>query len=112
MVASKAKEEKATNIEADVVFDGELEFEGVLVVKGKLRGSVKGDSLTVLIEKDGELKGTLKASKVDNYGKLEGKAQIDEYNLFNEAESSAELSVKSIMIEKGAEFNGSCKMEK
>ena len=108
----KIKENKVTNIEEDVVFNGKFKFEGLLTVKGRLNGEIEGKESKIVIEKEGEINGQLKAQIVDNYGNLVGKATMDEYNLFNHGTSDAEIQVKNIMIEKGAVFNGTCKMVK
>jgi cytoskeletal protein CcmA (bactofilin family) len=107
----KNREELITNIESDVVFQGKFHFEDQLIVKGKLEGEVSGREGRIVIEKEGSINGDVVAGTVDNYGLLQGKAQMDEYNLYAHGASDAEISVKTVMIEKQAKFNGKCIME-
>lgn len=108
-----AKEEKnITNIEPDVVFKGVFNFTENLLVKGRLEGVVKGEKGDILVEESGSIEGQLLARTVDNHGLIKGTAQVLEtYTLFAPGKTEAELKVKHIMIEKGAHFNGTCKME-
>ncbi len=102
-----------TNLEADVVFKGLLNFSDILEVKGKVEGMISGDKGTIIIEETGSLEGQITAKEIDNRGVLKGRAQIlGNYNLYTDGLSDAEIHTKHIMIEKGATFNGTCKMEK
>jgi len=109
-----AKEEKKviTNLEPDVVFKGVFKFSDTLLVKGRIEGTVEGKDGKIIIENTGKVEGMTVAQNIDNFGAIKGTVHVlDEYNLFKGALNDAELKVKSIMIEKGATFNGSCKME-
>lgn len=110
-----AKEEKGivTNLESDVYFKGVFKFKDTLLVKGKIEGTVQGSEGKIVIENTGKIEGVTTAQNLDNYGSIKGVVQIlDEYNLYKDAFNDAEVKVRAIMIEKGATFNGSCRMEK
>lgn len=109
------KEERifSTNLEPDVYFKGIFKFQDTLLVKGKIEGTVQGENGKIIIEKTGKIEGATTAQTIDNYGELKGMANVlENYNLYSGARNDAELKVKTIMIEKGAVFNGTCKMEK
>ena len=109
----KPKEEKAiTNIEPDVVFKGTFQFKEILKVKGSIQGKVIGKTGQIFIEKDGKIEGDVKAEKVENHGSLIGLGEIKDYTLFADGVSDGQWKFKSIMVEKGALFNGQTQMEK
>ncbi len=109
----KQKEEQVlTNIESDVVFKGTFKFKETLQVKGSLQGRIFGETGQILLEKGGCIEGEVKAARIENHGVLNGSGEVGDYCLYGDGVSSGHWKMKSLMVEKGALFNGQSQMEK
>lgn len=87
------------NSESDVRVDGIIE--GNLNVKGKL-----------IIGQTGEITGDIICSICEISGKVKGKLSIDSsLTLKSSSNFTGEMTTKKLIIEPGAVFNGSCKMD-
>ena len=85
--------------ESDVRIDGTIE--GNLNVKGK-----------VIIGHTGEIIGDIACAICEISGKVKGKLSIDgSLTLKSSANFTGEMATKKLIIEPGAVFNGSCKMD-
>ncbi len=85
--------------ESDVRIDGTIE--GNLNVKGK-----------VIIGHTGEIIGDITCAICEISGKVKGKLSIDgSLTLKSSANFTGEMATKKLIIEPGAVFNGSCKMD-
>jgi len=86
------------NSESDVRIDGTIE--GNLTVKGK-----------VIIGHTGEIIGDITCSVCEISGKVKGKLNIDSsLTLKSSANFTGDMTTSKLIIEPGANFNGSCKM--
>jgi len=94
-----------TTIEGNVNSKGDIRIEGT--VKGNIK--VKGK---VIIGNTGNVTGDINCSFCDISGTVVGKLNIENsLTLKASANYNGEISTKKLIIEPGAVFNGSCKMD-
>jgi len=85
--------------DSDIRIDGKLE--GDLQCKGK-----------VVIGEQGSIKGTVVCQNAEIMGTLDGKATIEQsFSLRATGNMIGDLKTHSLLIEPGAQFNGSCSMK-
>ena len=91
-------------------------FEGVISVEHSLRvdGRIKGDvktSDTLVVGKEGEIEGNLKAKNLVVGGKLSGIVDIDGKTVLeSRSEFHGEMKTRKLVIDEGATFDGKCSM--
>ena len=95
---------KGTEILGDINSQGDMRIEGI--VNGSLQCKAR-----VVIGDSGEVKGNITANDAVISGKVIGNVMVSEH-LFLKATAKifGDLVVGKIVVENGAEFNGSCKM--
>jgi cytoskeletal protein CcmA (bactofilin family) len=89
---------------------GDLASEGDLRIDGKIDGSVISKS-KIAMGASSEIKGNVKARSADISGRIDGDIEINE-TLFlrSSAKVFGNITTGKLVIESGAEFNGSCTM--
>ena len=91
-------------------------FEGVISVEHSLRvdGRVKGDiktSDTLVVGKEGDIQGNVKAKNLVVGGKLSGIIDIDGKTVLeSRSEFHGEMKTRKLVIDEGATFDGKCSM--
>ena len=95
---------KGTEINGDIMSQGDMRIEGMVI------GALQCKS-RVVIGDSGEVKGNITANDAVISGKVIGNVQVTE-SLFlkGTAKIYGDLVVGKIIVENGAEFNGTCKM--
>ncbi len=95
---------KGTEIVGDISSQGDMRIEGI--VHGTLNCKAR-----VVIGDSGEVKGNITANDAVISGKVIGNVLVHEFLfLKGTAKIFGDLVVGKIVVENGAEFNGSCKM--
>jgi len=82
----------------------------MLHVDGDLSGIIHSESI-VVIGKNGNLKGELKADKVVVNGFFEGELEADSLEILTGGIVSGNITIKELAIENGGKFNGSSKIK-
>jgi cytoskeletal protein CcmA (bactofilin family) len=98
---------ETTVISSGAVFKGDFEVQGNIHIDGCVEGNVVTKS-NISIGKTGRVKGEIKACKIVISGIFEGKADCDEVEVLQGGVLTGEVKVKSIIIEKGGDFDGVC----
>ncbi|MBI2485839.1 MAG: polymer-forming cytoskeletal protein [Deltaproteobacteria bacterium] len=79
-------------------------------IDGHVRGNFKGRGSLIIGEK-GVVSGEVKASEGIVYGKIEGNVESQRLEIKKDASVAGDLFTKSLIIEEGGVYNGSCSME-
>jgi len=80
-------------------------------IDGTLEGDLKCTGKVVIGEK-GHIKGTVECQNAEIMGIMDGKAATDQsFALRASGSMIGELKTHSLLIEPGAQFNGSCSMK-
>ncbi len=100
-----------TIIGKDSVITGTIDVKGPLRVDGKIKGQVNcSDTVTVGI--GGELEAEVNCRNASISGKVMGNIiATEKVELQAKAEIDGDLKTKSLVIEQGAIFSGSCHMK-
>jgi len=93
------------------IFKGNLNVEHTLRVDGKFTGDITTtDSL--IVGKDGEVNGNVKAKTLVVGGKVGGTAEVKEIiTLESKSEFRGEIKTTKLVIDEGAIFDGRCSMK-
>ncbi|MCX7991950.1 MAG: polymer-forming cytoskeletal protein [Proteobacteria bacterium] len=110
-------EEKKTNLEVltflgiGTEFKGKVLFQGTLRIDGKVEGEIDGDD-TLLVGESGVVNGTVKAGNIQISGKVKGDIRAGErLTLKKGCDVRGTIFSRTIVIEEGAVFNGTCRMD-
>ncbi|EAL0082934.1 polymer-forming cytoskeletal protein [Campylobacter coli] len=101
---------ETTVISSGAKIEGEFYFASMLHVDGELNGIVHSESI-VVIGKNGNLKGELKADKIVVNGCFEGDLEADSLEILAGGVVSGNISIKDLAIENGGRFNGTSKIK-
>ncbi len=91
-------------------FEGKLLFEGTVRIDGKFKGEIKSND-TLIVGEGANVEAEIKVGRLISYGDISGNivAQIS-INLHAPAVMNGSLNTKSLTIEEGVRFDGSCLM--
>ncbi len=105
-----SKQELNVLIGAGCVFEGNIKLpEGLSRIDGEILGNVSGDGGVIIGEK-GVIKGNINLNQVIVYGKVEGDIYAKSVELRAGSYVIGNLITEELYVEKGAIFNGQCKM--
>ncbi|AII14633.1 putative protein (bactofilin domain) [Campylobacter iguaniorum] len=96
---------QATIISSGVSIKGELSLNSMLYVEGSVEGVIVSDN-TVVIGKNGSVKGIIKANKVVINGNFEGNIDSEFVEMLNGSLLIGDISTNNLSVENGAKFNG------
>ncbi|MCB0528217.1 MAG: polymer-forming cytoskeletal protein [Lewinellaceae bacterium] len=96
---------KGTVVEGSIRCDSDLRVDGT--IKGKLNCQAK-----VIIGPTGAVEGEIKCQNAVIEGRFKGNLHVSELlNVRETAEVDGEISTNKLLVQSGARFNVSCKME-
>lgn len=99
MISEGTKLKGDINSQNDIRIAGRIE--GEAISKGKL-----------IVTSSGKIEGNVKAKDADIAGKLEGEIRVtNKLTLRQTAVIDGNIFTKTLLVEEGAQINGSCKME-
>lgn len=95
---------EGTNLKGDVRAEADIRVagmvEGEAISKGKL-----------IITVSGKIKGNVTSKEADIAGKIEGQVKVsNKLTLRENAVVDGDIYVKTLIVEEGAQINGSCRM--
>ncbi|RUT51115.1 bactofilin family protein [Campylobacter fetus] len=96
---------QTTIISEGAYIQGELTLKSMLYVDGKVDGAIRSDN-TVVIGKNGNIKGVIFAQKVVINGIFEGNIDAEFVDILNGSFVSGDILAANLSIESGAKFNG------
>lgn len=101
-----------TILAEDIDFQGELNFEKPLMIKGKFNGEIKADGDLFIGEK-AIVTAKIEADKVTVKGTIRGNIYANTaVELFSTAKVHGDILTPNLEIEKGCIFNGRCRMKR
>ncbi len=111
MKSNEKSGELSTILGKGSVFEGKLNVEHTLRVDGKFTGDITTTD-TLIIGKEGNVNGNVKAKMLIVGGKLSGTAEIkDKLVLESKSEFHGEMKTSKLVIDEGAIFDGRCSMK-
>ncbi len=107
-----AREEGRINglIDKGCSMEGKLAFDGTVQINGAFRGDIVSDG-TLIVGNEAQVNGTIKVSTMIVEGSVQGSVEAKEsIELRTDSRLIADIQVPSIVIERGATFDGQCRM--
>ncbi|GAB4221699.1 MAG: hypothetical protein Kow009_12680 [Spirochaetales bacterium] len=102
--------ELSTILSEDFFFEGEMSTEEPLLIKGKLKGTLKSNSV-IYIEESAALEAEVEATRVVLRGKVKGQITAGKkVELLDRAELEGNISTPDLVIQSGCRFSGCCTM--
>jgi cytoskeletal protein CcmA (bactofilin family) len=102
--------DSSNNIGKGTILDGDIQTYGNLRIEGKVIGSIKSKSKVVLSETS-SIEGNLLAQNAEVAGEVKGSVEVSEILILKpSAIVHGDIITNKLVIESGANFNGSCKM--
>lgn len=103
---------KITQISEDMDFSGEISYDEVIQIDGKVNGVLKSKG-TIIISETGQVKGDIYANHLEIKGILQGNAHEASFiHLFPSARVNGDLFTRELQIERGAKIYGTMSMIK
>lgn len=101
----------ATNVLANgVEIDGVLEFSGDMELNCKVVGEVISNKGSLVLNKDSDIKGDVKASNLTVLGKVEGALTAATCKLEETSDVKGDIAYKTLEVKPGAKLVGSMKI--
>jgi len=108
--ASMANNEITTILGKGSSFEGKLTFEGTVRIDGEFSGQIDTKG-TLVIGQTAQVTAEINAANIVIQGRLKGEiTATSSLEIHASARVEGSLSAPSLMIEKGAVFDGSCSM--
>ena len=103
-------DELGTILDSDVEFDGEMELESAVLIRGTVKGSIscKDD---VFIGEQARIEADILADRVSVKGRVQANIEARErLELFRTARVQGSISTPDLICQSGARLQGSCNM--
>lgn len=101
-----------TVLSEDFSFDGDLEFDDALLVKGRLSGSIRSET-NLYVGVDARVDAKIHAARVSIKGRVTGDVVASErIELFAGAHISGNVTTPDLIVQSGSFFNGTIRMER
>ncbi|VUX55529.1 protein of unknown function [uncultured Woeseiaceae bacterium] len=109
--ASRAQAKNASEFGSTLVFRGELSADEEILIQGTVEGTIVHHKKTLVVGKDGRVKGLIHANYVTIEGEVDGDIHGDVMvRLTGSAEVSGDIYCARISMADGARFNGTMYM--
>jgi cytoskeletal protein CcmA (bactofilin family) len=101
-----------TILAEDIDFSGVLSFKEPLMIKGKFRGEIKASGDLYVGEK-ADVEAKIEAHMISSRGRIKGNIEAQaRVELFSTAVVEGDIRCPDFVIESGANYNGTCIMQK
>ncbi|THB62539.1 MAG: polymer-forming cytoskeletal protein [Spirochaetaceae bacterium] len=105
------EDEIDTVLAEDVDFEGEVSFEQLVLIKGKVQGDIRSTT-DVFISPTAKVKAQLEAEVISIKGEVTGEVKARQrLELFGSSVVSGSINTPDMIMQSGCRFNGSCKMD-
>ena len=95
------------------VLNGDAVFNGMLRIDGRLKGRIKSDKGTLIVSAGGFVEASIAVATAKINGTVQGDIVATEKIEFGRtAQVRGNIKTPALVIERGAVFEGSCRMEK
>lgn len=110
VVPTTSSGSETTVISSGARIEGKFYFASMLHVDGELNGIIHSESI-VVIGKNGNLKGELKADKIVVNGFFEGELEASSLEILTGGVVIGDITINELSIESGGKFNGNSKIK-
>jgi len=96
---------EVTEITSDIIFRGDITYEGRLEISGKLEGNIHSDGILV-VNSGGFFKGDIQVRQVTLKGEVNANAKCELMTIMNSGKIFGDIECKQIQIDRGGIHNG------
>ncbi|KAA6233578.1 polymer-forming cytoskeletal protein [Campylobacter sp. LR264d] len=104
-IATSNANTETTVIATGSKLEGKFYFTSMLHIDGEMSGIIHSENI-VVVGKNGNLKGELKADKVVINGYFEGELEADSLEILSSGAVIGNITIKELSIENGGKFSG------
>lgn len=102
--------EIGTVLAEDIEFEGELTYEGTLLIKGRFTGEIRSDG-DLFIKDSAVVEASITAGRVAVHGRLKGDVRAGRrLELFETSRLEGSIDTPDLVMQSGCRFNGTCRM--
>ncbi len=102
--------DSSNNIGKGTILEGDIQTYGNIRIEGKVVGNIKSKSKVVLSD-TGSIEGNMLAQNAEVAGEVRGSVEVSEILILKpSAIIHGDIVTNKLVIESGANFNGSCQM--
>ena len=95
----------------DIEFEGEIHFDQLVLVKGKLKGNLNSTS-DIFIGPSAHIQATVDARVISVKGQVVGDVTSRQrLELFASSSVTGNIITPDMIVQSGARFNGNCRMD-
>jgi cytoskeletal protein CcmA (bactofilin family) len=110
-IRSVDESELSTVFASDVEFEGDMNFDEPVLIKGTLRGRIRSGT-NVYIGESADVAANVEAELISVQGRLKGDITASSrLELFSGSQIRGSVTSPDIIMQSGAELNGTVKME-
>ena len=110
--ADLSEENVTTVLADDFEFEGTIKFKNSLMIKGIFEGEIISEGL-LIVGPTGRVTATITTKNLISYGEVKGDVTASGQAILKEtAAHTGNITTRSLALESGSLFNGSCIMEK
>ena len=107
VLTSKSIKTTPTIISKDLTIEGEIKGSGLIEIEGKIKGTIKGNS--VILREASQVEGTIIAKSLTVKGQFEGTINADSIIISSRARINGNIEYGSLSVEDGASIDGQFK---
>jgi len=96
---------EVTEITDDILFRGQIQYDGRLDVSGKLEGKIISEG-ALTINLGGFFKGEIRVRQVSLKGEVNGNVKCELLSIMNSGKILGDIECKQIQIDRGGIHNG------
>lgn len=89
----------------DIIFRGEIQFEGRLDIRGKVEGKIISEG-ALNINNSGLVKGDIRVRQVSVKGEVRGNLTSDLVTIMNSGKIFGDIECKQLQVDRGGIHNG------
>ena len=96
---------ETTEVTEDIIFRGEIHYDGKLDVSGKIEGKIVSEGALV-INTGGYLKGDVRVRQVTLKGEIVGNVKSELVTIMNSGKIFGDIECKQLQVDRGGIHNG------
>ncbi len=112
LMGSSAEHRSGTVIGSSVVLNGEMSAAEDILVQGQVEGKVNLKNNTFTVGKEGKVKATIDAKKIDVQGRVDGDMNSSDLVMIHETgRATGNIVANRVVLKDGCRFRGSIEMD-
>ena len=94
-----------TTISEDIVFRGEIQYEGHLDIRGEVEGRLLSQDI-LEVNSGGKVNADIRVKQVHIKGNIEGNIKADSVHIFSSGNLHGDMDCRQLQVDRGGVHNG------